>query len=147
VIKVLIVDDSRGTLDSLQKLLSFEPDIEVVGTALNGEEAITRARELRPNVVLMDFNMPVLDGIEATRVLAEEAPRFPVIMMSVQGDREYLHRAMRSGASEFLMKPFSGDELVASLHRRPPAARGEASPPSRFGWAVSGTRRRIGPTG
>ena len=63
VIKVLIVDDSRGTLDSLQKLLSFEPDIEVVGTALNGEEAITRARELRPNVVLMDFNMPVLDGI------------------------------------------------------------------------------------
>ena len=117
VIKVLIVDDSRGTLDSLQKLLSFEPDIEVVGTALNGEEAITRARELRPNVVLMDFNMPVLDGIEATRVLAEEAPRFPVIMMSVQGDREYLHRAMRSGASEFLMKPFSGDELVASLHR------------------------------
>src|SRR5437660_7111528 len=116
-IKVLIVDDIASTLDNLQKLLSFEPDIQVVGTAMNGKEGVEQAKKLAPEIVLMDVNMPVMDGIQATESLAEEVPGSPVIIMSVQGERDYLRRAMHSGAREFLIKPFSGDELIASIRR------------------------------
>src|SRR5437588_9921963 len=117
LIKVLIVDDIPSTLDNLQKLLSFEPDIQVVGTAPNGKEGVEQARKLGPDIVLMDVNMPIVDGIQATEILAQEVPNAPVIIMSVQGERDYLARAMASGAREFLIKPFSGDELIASIRR------------------------------
>jgi MinD-like ATPase involved in chromosome partitioning or flagellar assembly/DNA-binding NarL/FixJ family response regulator len=116
-INVLIVDDISSTLDNLRKLLAFEDDIKVVATAANGREAVERARSLRPDVVLMDVNMPEMDGIQATEIMASEAPTSPVIIMSVQGERDYLRRAMQSGAREFLIKPFSGDELIASVRR------------------------------
>src|SRR6266481_37942 len=116
-IRVLIVDDIQSTLDNLQKLLSFEPDIEVVGTAANGKEGVEQAKKLVPDIVLMDVNMPIMDGIQATETLAQEVPGSPVIIMSVQGERDYLRRAMQSGAREFLIKPFSGDELIASIRR------------------------------
>src|SRR2546427_2161808 len=116
-IKVLIVDDIASTLDNLQKLLSFEPDIQVVGTAMNGKVGIEQAKKLAPDIVLMDVNMPIMDGIQATETLAQEVPNSPVIIMSVQGERDYLRRAMQSGAREFLIKPFSGDELIASIRR------------------------------
>jgi pilus assembly protein CpaE len=117
LIKVLIVDDIPSTLDNLQKLLSFEPDIQVVATATNGKEGIEQAKKLAPDIILMDVNMPIVDGIQATETLAQEAPNSPVIIMSVQGERDYLRRAMQSGAREFLIKPFSGDELIASIRR------------------------------
>jgi pilus assembly protein CpaE len=117
MIRVLIVDDIPSTLENLQKLLSFEDDIEVCGTAADGKKAIDETRRLQPDVVLMDVNMPVLDGIQATEVLAQEVPGSPVIIMSVQGERDYLRRAMQAGAREFLIKPFSGDELIASIRR------------------------------
>ncbi|HEY0492894.1 MAG TPA: response regulator [Candidatus Dormibacteraeota bacterium] len=117
LIKVLIVDDIASTLDNLQKLLSFEPDIQVVATAPNGKEGVEQAKKLVPDIVLMDVNMPIMDGIQATETLAQEAPNSPVIIMSVQGERDYLRRAMQSGAREFLIKPFSGDELIASIRR------------------------------
>ena len=104
-------------MDNLKKLLSFEPDMEVVGTALNAEAAIAEVRRLTPDVVLMDVNMPGQDGIKATQVLTGEPPYAPVVLMSVQEDREYLRRAMQAGAREFLVKPFSGDELAAALRR------------------------------
>src|SRR5256886_14090800 len=116
-IKVLIVDDIASTLDNLQKLLSFEPDIQVVGTAMNGKQGIEQAQKVGPDLVLMDVNMPIMDGIQATETLAQEVPGSPVIIMSVQGERDYLRRAMQSGAREFLIKPFSGDELIASIRR------------------------------
>src|SRR6202140_5313380 len=116
-IKVLIVDDIASTPDNLQKLLSFEPDIQVVGTAMNGKEGIEQAQKLAPDIVLMDVNMPIMDGIQATEQLAQEVSGSPVIIMSVQGERDYLRRAMQSGAREFLIKPFSGDELIASIRR------------------------------
>ena len=116
-IKVLIVDDIPSTLDNLQKLLSFEPDITVVATAVNGKEGVEQAKKLAPDIVLMDVNMPIMDGIQATETLAQEVPASPVIIMSVQGERDYLRRAMQSGAREFLIKPFSGDELIASIRR------------------------------
>src|SRR2546430_9073708 len=116
-IKVLIVDDIASTLDNLQKLLSFEPDIQVVATAVNGKEGVEQAKKVVPDIVLMDVNMPIMDGIQATEMLAQEAPGSPVIIMSVQGERDYLRRAMQSGAREVLIKPFSGDELIASIPR------------------------------
>src|SRR6202171_5447880 len=116
-IKVLIVDDIPSTLDNLQKLLSFEPDIQVVGTAVNGKEGVEQAKKLAPDIILMDVNMPIMDGIQATELLAQEVSGSPVIIMSVQGERDYLRRAMQSGAREFLIKPFSGDELIASIRR------------------------------
>ena len=117
LINVLIVDDISSTLDNLRKLLAFEDDIKVVGTASNGKEAVEQAKLLGPDIVLMDINMPGMDGIQAAEILASEAPSSPVIIMSVQGERDYLRRAMQSVAREFLIKPFSGDELIASVRR------------------------------
>ncbi len=117
MIRLLIVDDVESTREHLRKLLGFETDIEVCGTADNGQAAVDAAQKLNPDVVLMDINMPVMDGIQATEKLAQILPATPVIIMSVQGERDYLRRAMQAGAREFLIKPFSYDELVAAVRR------------------------------
>jgi len=116
-IRVLIVDDIAETRDHLRKLFSFYPDIEVVGTARDGREGIELAKQYDPHIVLMDINMSGMDGITATRKLREEVPEALVIMLSVQGETDYLRRAMLAGARDFLTKPASGDELVSSIHR------------------------------
>src|ERR687888_2319149 len=116
-IRVLIVDDIPETRDHLTKLLGFEADIEVVGAASSGAEAIELAGRLRPDVILMDINMPDMDGIAATEQLATRAPMSAVVMMSVQGEADYLRRSMLAGAREFLVKPFSSDELTASIRQ------------------------------
>jgi pilus assembly protein CpaE len=116
-IKVLIVDDIPETRDHLSKLLGFEADIDVVGAAASGAEAIERAVQLVPDVVLMDINMPDMDGIAATELLAAKCPTAAVVMMSVQGEADYLRRSMLAGAREFLVKPFSSDELTASIRQ------------------------------
>jgi len=116
-IKVLIVDDILETRDHLSKLLGFEADVEVVGAAPGGPEAIQMAASVKPDVVLMDINMPGMDGITATEKLAAEVPGAAVIMMSVQGEADYLRRSMLAGAREFLVKPFSSDELTASIRQ------------------------------
>jgi pilus assembly protein CpaE len=116
-IKVLIVDDIQETRDHLSKLLGFEADVEVVGAAPGGLEAIQMAMALKPDVVLMDINMPGMDGITVTEKLAAEVPAVAVVMMSVQGEADYLRRSMLAGAREFLVKPFSSDELTASIRQ------------------------------
>jgi pilus assembly protein CpaE len=114
-IRVLIVDDIVDTRDNLSKLLLFERDIEVIGTAASGAEAIEMTRRISPDVVLMDINMPEMDGIKTAEILSNEIAGLGIIMMSVQGEQDYLRRAMLAGAREFLIKPFSGDELVRSI--------------------------------
>lgn len=114
-IGVLIVDDISDTRENLSKLLMFERDIEVVGTAASGPEAIEMSRKMLPDVVLMDINMPEMDGIKAAELLSGELPGIGIIMMSVQGEQDYLRRAMLAGAREFLIKPFSGDDLVRAI--------------------------------
>ncbi len=116
-IRVLIVDDIPETRDHLTKLLGFESDIEVVGSAASGSESLSMAGELLPDVVLMDINMPDMDGIAATEKLSSEVPTASVVMMSVQGEADYLRRSMLAGAREFLVKPFSSDELTASIRQ------------------------------
>ncbi len=114
-IRVLLVDDIADTIDQLEKLLFFEKDIEVVGKANNGNDAVDIALQLRPNVVLMDINMPGKDGIAATGEIVGADPAIGVIIMSVQGETDYLRSAMRAGASEFLIKPVSADDLYKSI--------------------------------
>jgi len=116
-IRVLIVDDIPETRDHLTKLLSFESDIEVVGAAASGAQALELAAQLLPGVVLMDINMPDMDGIAATERMSSEVPDAAVVMMSVQGEADYLRRSMLAGAREFLVKPFSSDELTASIRQ------------------------------
>ena len=116
-IRVLVVDDIPETRDHLTKLLGFETDIDVVGSASSGREAIDMAGRIHPDVVLMDINMPDMDGITATEQLSTTAPGAAVVMMSVQGEADYLRRSMLAGAREFLVKPFSSDELTASIRQ------------------------------
>jgi pilus assembly protein CpaE len=116
-IRVLIVDDIPETRDHLTKLLGFESDIEVVGSAASGSESLAMAAKMLPDVVLMDINMPDMDGIAATEKLSAQVPTAAVVMMSVQGEADYLRRSMLAGAREFLVKPFSSDELTASIRQ------------------------------
>ena len=126
-IRVLVVDDIPETRDHLTKLLGFESDIEVIGSAASGREAIQMASKLHPDVVLMDINMPDMDGIAATEQLTTAAPGSAVVMMSVQGEADYLRRSMLAGAREFLVKPFSSDELTASIRQVSTREREKAS--------------------
>lgn len=116
-IRVLVVDDIAETRENIKKLLYFEDDIEVVGAAANGHEGIDLATKHMPDIVLMDINMPGMDGIAASEAISSQLPGVQVVMMSVQGEADYLRRSMLAGAREFLIKPFSGDELVNSIHR------------------------------
>ena len=117
MIKLLIVDDIPETRDHLSRLIGLEREIDVVGTAGSGEEAIQQAMDLRPDVIVMDINMPGMDGIAASEIIAQRLPFSPIIMMSVHGEAEHLKRAMNAGAREFLVKPFSGDEFATSIKR------------------------------
>jgi pilus assembly protein CpaE len=114
-IRILIVDDIPETRENVRKLLQFESDLEVIGHAATGGEAVELAIEHRPDVILMDINMPDADGIVASQMITEKVPGVQVIIMSVQSEADYLRRAMLAGARDFLMKPFSGDELVEAV--------------------------------
>lgn len=116
-IRVIVVDDITETRENVRKLLFFEDDIEIVGTASNGREGVDLAGKAQPDIVLMDINMPGMDGIAASEAIASQHPNVQVIMMSVQGEADYLRRSMLAGAREFLIKPFSGDELATSIRR------------------------------
>ncbi len=116
-VRVLIVDDVSETRENIRKLLQFESDIDVVGAARSGMEGIQLSQELDPDVVLMDINMPDMDGISATEAIRQKAPSTQVVILSVQGDQNYMRRAMLAGARDFLTKPPMGDELVSAVRR------------------------------
>lgn len=116
-IRVLIVDDLPETRENVRKLLQFELDMEVVGQAGNGSQAIEAARQHSPDVILMDINMPGVDGISASQGVLKINPATQIIIMSVQSEADYIRKAMLAGARDFLMKPFSGDELTSAIRR------------------------------
>ncbi len=124
-VRVLIVDDVADPRENVRKLLQFESDIEVVGAARSGMEGIQLAQELDPDVVLMDINMPDLDGISATEQIRQKSPHTQVVILSVQGDQNYMRRAMLAGARDFLTKPPMGDELISAVRRGGEMARSE----------------------
>ena len=116
-IRILIVDDIPETRENVRKLLAFESDMEVVGVAGTGREAIQLARDLSPHIIMMDINMPDMDGITAVEAIMRESLLTQVIMMSVQSEADYLRRSMLAGARDFLTKPFTGEDLIATIHR------------------------------
>jgi pilus assembly protein CpaE len=116
-IRVLIVDDIAETRENIRKLLQFENDVEVVGAARTGREGIELARETKPDVVLMDINMPDMDGITATETIRKGYPFIQIVILSVQGDPNYMRRAMLAGARDFLTKPPTVDELTSAIRR------------------------------
>ena len=116
-IRVLIVDDIAETRENVRKLLQFESDVDVAGAARSGREGIQLAQELDPDVILMDINMPDIDGITATEEIRQRSPHIQVVILSVQGDQNYMRRAMLAGARDFLTKPPMGDELISAIRR------------------------------
>jgi len=125
--RVLVVDDIAETRENVRKLLQFETDIEVVGAARSGAEGVQLAHELDPDVVLMDINMPDMDGITATEEIRKKSPHVQIVILSVQGDQNYMRRAMLAGARDFLTKPPMGDELISAIRRAGQMAHTERS--------------------
>jgi DNA-binding NarL/FixJ family response regulator len=148
---VLIVDDQALVRVGLRKILESEPETTVVGEAADGEEAVDAARRLRPDVVLMDIRMPMLDGIEATRRIARAQPSTRILILTTFGLDTYVYDALRAGASGFMLKDAPPEEIAAAVRivasgeallapavtravieefaRRPPAA-APATPPA-----------------
>lgn len=116
-IRVIIADDVRGIRENVKTMLTFDDRIEVIGEAENGEDVIFLAREARPDIILMDINMPGKDGITAATEISIENPEISIIMISVQNEQEYLRKAMSAGAREYIIKPFSNEDLINTVVR------------------------------
>ncbi|MED5244725.1 response regulator [Priestia sp. LL-8] len=116
-IKILIADDHHVVRKGLVFFLQTQPDLEVVGEASNGEEALKLATSLEPHIVLMDLSMPVLDGIEATRELKKQAPHIQVMILTSFSDQDHVIPALEAGASGYQLKESDPDELVAAIRK------------------------------
>lgn len=114
--KILIVDDQALFREGLHTLLSVQSDVEVVAEASNGEEALRLAAQYRPNVILMDLRMPVMDGVTATRRLRELYPECKVIVLTTFDDDEDIFEGMRAGAVGYLLKDVSSEKLFEAIH-------------------------------
>jgi DNA-binding NarL/FixJ family response regulator len=123
VIRVLIADDHGVIRDGLGRLIEALPDMEVVATAADGEEALDQARAAEPDVILMDLDMPKLDGIEATRRVLAERPSTAVLVLTSFSDRPRILGALEAGASGYLLKDVAADEVAEGIRA---AARGES---------------------
>ena len=115
VLRVLVADDQAIVRQGLEVILRSEPDLVVAGFATNGEEAVSRAAELRPNVVLMDLKMPKLNGIHATRRITQQMPDVKVVVLTTYDGDEWLFDALRAGACGYLLKDSDGDVIVAAV--------------------------------
>jgi DNA-binding NarL/FixJ family response regulator len=116
-IRLLIADDNADFRQSTQLMVSLERDIQVVSLARDGQEAVEMARQLQPDVAVIDIHMPRVDGLTAIRTLAQVCPDIACMAMSYDGERAILRQAMAAGAREYLVKPFSNDELVNAVRR------------------------------
>src|SRR4051812_8182191 len=159
-IRVLAVDDSATIRETLSLLIEAQSDMELVGTAASGNEAVRRAAELQPDIILMDVHMPDLDGIQATWLVSSRAPHGAVIMVTSEERIDFLQKAMTAGAQGYVLKPFGNGaqlfETIRDVHGRSSARRmqfgsgGTAGvvPPPRIGKriVVLGTKGGVGTT-
>lgn len=122
-VRVLIVDDHPLARRGIESILSEDPIFKVVGCAADGFEAVQKARELKPDVILMDINLPGQDGLAATRAIKEEMPHVRVVIVTVSDDAQDLFEALRAGAQGYLLKNLSSQEWTEYLHA---VVRGEA---------------------
>lgn len=123
MIRVLLADDQALFREALRTLISLQPDLEVVGEAANGKEALSMAATLHPNVVLMDLQMPIVNGVAATRQLHAEQPDCRVIALTTFDEDEYVFECLRAGAVGYLLKDAPSETLFAAIRA---AARGES---------------------
>jgi two-component system, NarL family, response regulator NreC len=114
-VKILLADDHDLLCAGLEALISRESDMEIIGQAKNGNEAVQKALELRPDLILMDINMPELSGIEATARISEKCPEVKVLVLSVHEDKYHLRKVLREGASGYLPKRAATAELVQAI--------------------------------
>ncbi len=114
-IRVLVVDDHAIVRDGICALLALAGDIEVVGEAANGSEALEKVRKLQPNVVLMDIAMPIMGGLEATRRIRREFPRSRVLILTQYDDKEYVYSIIEAGAAGFISKAAASSELTQGI--------------------------------
>ncbi|MFH1853460.1 MAG: response regulator transcription factor [Candidatus Neomarinimicrobiota bacterium] len=112
---ILIVDDHTILREGLALLFTKHPHLDVVGEAANGKEAISRCKELVPDIVLMDLDMPILNGIEATRIISKDFPNTKVIVLSMHPDHEYVQAALKAGAKGFLVKETAAGEMIQAI--------------------------------
>lgn len=117
MIRVLLVDDQTLIRQGIRLLLDSEPDIEVVGEAANGREAVENAGSLHPDVILMDVRMPEMDGVSATRILAAEHPSCGVIILTTFDDDETIFEGLRAGARGYLLKDVSSEEMAEAVRK------------------------------
>ena len=114
-IRLLLVDDHRLVRDGLAAILEDETDIELVGMANNGQEALELAAALQPNMVLMDIDMPILNGIAATQVLTQQYPQIKVLMLTMHNEDDYIMQVMQSGAVGYVQKNIEAELLIKTL--------------------------------
>ena len=118
IIKVLLVDDNLKFLQFAKNILSGEKDIEVIGEATDGEEAISKAKELMPDIVLMDIRMPGMNGLGATSVLRRIMPEVKIVILTIYDIDEYRKAAETSGASGYILKKSIRNELIQTKRRK-----------------------------
>jgi len=113
--RILVVDDQFLTREGLKMILEYEEDMEVVGMAMNGLEAYEKARELQPDLVLMDVRMPVMDGIESIKLIKKDFPDIVVLILTTFVEDDYIVEGLVNGASGYILKDLDGDKLVSSI--------------------------------
>jgi two-component system, NarL family, nitrate/nitrite response regulator NarL len=114
-INIIITDDHPAIREGLLLLMEGRPNIKVAALACNGEEAVEQVRRHKPNLVVMDLNMPVMDGLEATQIINSEFPQTKVLIISVNFSPEHLDRAIKAGASGYLLKEMLGEEIMGAI--------------------------------
>lgn len=117
MIKVLIADDQELIRQSLQIVLNTKENIHVTGTVSNGQEVIQSIRKEAPDVILMDIRMPKMDGVQCTKIIKENYPQIKIIILTTFDDDEFVYNALKFGASGYLLKGVSMDELVDAIHK------------------------------
>ncbi|KOX23863.1 response regulator transcription factor [Nocardiopsis sp. NRRL B-16309] len=143
--RVLVADDQRLVREGIASLLGIQPGITVVGTAVDGADAVDRALELEPDVVLMDVRMPVMDGVEAVAVLRDRAPGCRIVMLTTFDDEEYVLRALRAGAVGYLLKDLPARDLAEAVRlARAGVAQFDASAVARLAAALPDPSGRVG---
>lgn len=115
MIKVILADDQQVVRQGLQLILESDPDISIIASAGDGNEACDKVDEITPDIVLMDLNMPVCNGVTATRRIKQKHPRLPVIILTTYSSDEWLFDALRAGADGYLLKDIDGDELIKAV--------------------------------
>lgn len=139
-IRLIIADDHSLIRDGLKKILSFYADLNVLAEAANGEEAVAMVRQHKPDVVLMDINMPGVNGIEATRRIKAEYPRVGVIALTIHDEEEYIFELVRAGISAYVLKDIESDALIDVIHA---VRRGETVYHPRISQKMCGEFQRL----